>query len=85
MPAEQRPPGQTEPLYRRRARPEKVYHVFTDGMDVWTGKRRKAEKLYRRFVRTNGAARLYEERYRDRENDEMLAENCLKSYGGYPL
>jgi hypothetical protein len=84
MRVEQRSPGQTEAAHRRQSRPEKVYHVFTDGMDVWTGKRRKAEKLYRRLVRENGVARLYEERYRDRENEVMLSENCLKSYGGYP-
>lgn len=69
---------------RRRGRPEKVFHVFTHGNDLWTGKRGKAEKTYRRFARENGSARLYVERYADRENDVMISENCLKAFGEYP-
>ena len=66
-------------------RNEKVYHVFTHATDLWTGKRRKAEKTYRRFAREQGSARLYQEIYKDRANDVMISENCLKAYGEYPL
>jgi len=69
----------------RRRRPEKVYHVFTHGTDFWTGKRGQAEKRYRRFVRENGSARMYEEKYTDRENDVMISENCIKAFGDYPF
>ena len=73
------------PGRRGRQRSEKVYHVFTDGADLWTGKRRKAEKTYRRFVRENGSARMYEEKYKDRENEVMISEHYLKGFGAYPL
>ena len=69
---------------RASRRNETVYHVFTHGTDLWTGKRRKAEKTYRRFVRETGSARLYEETYQDRENDVMISEHCIKGYGAYP-
>jgi hypothetical protein len=75
----------TSPAQRGRQRCEKVYHVFTHQTDMWTGKRRKAEKTYRRFAQAKGAARLYQEIYQDRENDVMLSENCLKGFGDYPL
>ena len=73
------------PAQQGNQRIEKVYHVFTHATDLWTGKRRKAEKTYRRFAQAKGAARLYQEIYQDRENDVMLSENCLKGFGDYPL
>ena len=68
----------------RRGRLEKVYHVFTHRKDAWVKKRKKAEKLYRRFVREQGSARIYKERYKDRENDDMVSETYIKGAGEYP-
>jgi hypothetical protein len=70
---------------RRHVGIEMVYHVFTDGKDEWTKKRETANRLFRRFARTYGTARLYEERYSDRANDVMESEKCLRSYGAYPM
>ena len=69
---------------RANRRNETVYHVFTHGTDLWTGKRGKVEKTYRRFVIETGSARLYEKTYQDRENDVMISEQCIKAVGAYP-
>src|SRR5712691_978116 len=66
---------------RRHTGMEMVYHVFTDGKDVWTNQRKMANLVFRRFSRAYGTARLYEERYTDRANEEMESEKCLRSYG----
>jgi hypothetical protein len=69
---------------RRRGRLERVLHVFSDGKDEWVKKRKKAEKIFRRFAREHGSARIYEERYKDRENDDMVSETYIKGIGDYP-
>ncbi len=65
-----------------------VYHVFTDGKDLWTQDYRFARKFFTHWKKANGSARLYKEVYEDEEamlNDEMLEEECLHSFGPYPL
>ena len=65
-----------------------VYHVFTDEKDLWTKNYRFARKLYNLWKKTKGAARLYKETYENEEamlNDEMLEEDCILSYGPFPL
>ena len=64
-----------------------IYHVFTDGKDVWTEKYRFARKLYDHWRKWHGTARLYVERYENEEalvNDEMLEQELLFGYGYYP-
>lgn len=64
-----------------------IYHVFTDGKDVWTENYRFARKLYDHWRKWHGAARLYVERYEDEEalvNDDMLEQELLFGYGYYP-
>ncbi len=63
---------------------EVVYHVFTDGKDEWTTQFGLALLYYRRFKKHYRCARLSMEVYTDRENDEMVYENCLLSVGGFP-
>ncbi len=49
---------------------------------------RFARKLYNHWKKTKGAARLYKEVYENEEamlNDEMLEEDCILSYGPFPL
>lgn len=63
------------------------YHVFTHGQDAWFAEHewRKARRLYGQYARECGAARLYEEVYSDIDRDEMESEDCLHSFGEYPL
>lgn len=64
-----------------------IYHVFTDGKDVWTENYRFARKLYDHWRKLHGTARLYVERYENEEalvNDEMLEQELLFGYGYYP-
>ena len=44
-----------------------IYHVFTDGKDLWTENYRFARKLYDHWVKWHGTARLYVQRYEDEE------------------
>ncbi len=67
---------------------ETYYHVFTDEKDLWTKNYRFARKLYNHWKKTKGTARLYKEVYENEEamlNDEMLEEDCILSYGPFPL
>lgn len=64
-----------------------VYHVFTDGKDLWTQDYRFARKLYDHWKKTRSSVRLYKEVYEDEEgmlNGEMLEEDRLMGYGDYP-
>ena len=66
----------------------KLYHVFTDEKDLWTKNYRFARKLYNHWKKTKGIARLYKETYENEEamlNNEMLEEDCILSYGPFPL
>jgi hypothetical protein len=65
-----------------------VYHAFTDNKDLWTRDYRFARKLYNYWKKANGAARLYKEVYENEEamlSGEQLDEDCLLTYGPYPL
>lgn len=64
---------------------ETVYHVFSNVWDEWEADYEKAEKIFEQMKAKHGTARLYEEVYADRENDNMISESCLLSYGPYPL
>jgi hypothetical protein len=65
-----------------------VYHVFTDNKDLWTQNYRFARKLFNYWKKAYDAARLYEEVYANEEgvlNGEMIEEDCLLSFGPFPL
>ncbi len=65
-----------------------VYHVFTDNKDLWTQGYRFARKLFNHWKKANGAARLYKEVYGDEDGlweNDLVEEDCLLSYGPYPL
>lgn len=64
-----------------------VYHVFTDGKDLWTQDYRLARKLYNHWKKTRSSVRLYKEVYEDEEamlSNEMFEEDYLMGYGDYP-
>lgn len=65
-----------------------MYHVFTDGKDLWTVDYRFARRLYKHWKKWYETARLYVERYESMEglfNDKMIEEELLDGYGYYPL
>jgi hypothetical protein len=65
-----------------------VYHVFTDYKDLWTKDFDFALSFYLLWRKHRSCVRLYRETYEDEEgmlNDEMIEEDCLFSYGPYPM
>jgi len=71
-----------------QAQPENidvVFHVFTHGRDFWTENLARALGFYKRWKKLYQCARLYIEIYTDRENDEMIYEDCLLGVGDFPL
>lgn len=61
-----------------------VYHIFTDNNDVYADDFNEAKKIYRQFKKDFCCARLYEEIWQD-PSDEPVEENCLMSFGQYPM
>lgn len=60
-----------------------TYHIFTHNRDEYTTSFVEAERIYEQFLAEYGTARLYEE---ERDDDgEVIAENCLKSRGEWPM
>lgn len=61
-----------------------TYHVFTNERDEWFANYKEALSQFEEWVKEFGTARLYEE-VREKKDDEVLDENCLKSVGEYPM
>lgn len=62
----------------------KTYHVFTNELDEWFDDKKDAVELYNEWKKEYGTARLYEE-IREKSSDEVIDENCIKSFGEWPL
>jgi hypothetical protein len=60
-----------------------IYHVFTNNTDEYVDTLEEAQKLYEDFITEYGTARVYEE-VREVEGD-VLSENCILTYGEWPL
>jgi len=70
---------------KKEEKTKTIYHIFTDNRDEYTDDYAEAEKIFKQF-KEYGCARLYEEIWNEEEDrDEPIEENCLKSYGSYPL
>lgn len=63
---------------------EVVFHVFTHNRDLFTENLALAIGYYKRWKRLYRCARLYIEIYTDRQNNEMIYEDCLLSVGEFP-
>ena len=61
-----------------------IYHIFADNRDEYADTITKAKQIFRHFKQEVGNARLYEEIWQD-PSDEPVEENCLISFGSYPL
>jgi len=63
-----------------------IYHVFTNNQDEFLEDFNQARKLFNQWKKDNGTARLYEEFWEDTElDDEPIKEECIRSFGEYPL
>ena len=63
-----------------------MYHVFTNNNDDWTDDYGKAVNMFSEFKNGYGCARLYEEKWKNPDiDDEPIEENCIKSFGEWPL
>lgn len=62
-----------------------MYHVFTNNCDEWVETKKEAIRIFKQFVTDERCARLYVEEYEKVEDDEPIREDCLKSFGAYPL
>lgn len=63
-----------------------LYHIFTNNNDDWTNNLKEALAIFEEFKKEYGCARLYEEKWENtRVDDEPVEENCIKSYGEWPL
>jgi len=66
------------------------YHIFTNGLDEWFDDYNEAMTLYKKWVKEYGTARLYEETrttgFEDKyDNDDVIDEICLESFGEWPM
>ncbi len=61
----------------------KTWHVFTHNQDEWYDTLKEANAQYQIWRKDNGTARLYEE-LRDADG-ELFDENCIKSFGEWPM
>lgn len=70
------------------AYPLTLYHVFTNSHDEWTANYSEALAIYQDLIKDHACARLYAETYTDEtayENSEPNNEECLQSFGSWPL
>jgi len=64
----------------------KTYHIFTNNQDEWLDDKKEAIKLFNKFKKEFGCARLYEIDTETEDEDGVYADgDCIKSYGEYPL
>lgn len=61
-----------------------IYHIFSDGIDYFEDSYKIAKKLYRKLIRKFGNARLYEEKWDDKDSVEPISEDCILSKGEFP-
>lgn len=60
-----------------------IYHIFTDNRDEFRESLEEAKQLFYKFIDENGKARLYLNE--EDEKGQTLEEDCLESYGDFPL
>jgi len=57
------------------------YHVFTNGRDAYPDTLKEARQIFKQYKQDYGCARLYATL---EDGKDILDENCLASYGGFP-
>lgn len=63
---------------------EKIYHIFSNGVDEMTPCLKKAVKIARELCRKHGCVRIYEETEWDKEEGLFQNEDCILSFGAFP-
>lgn len=61
-----------------------TFHVFTHEKDEYTSDILLAISLYFKYISENGCARLYIEIYQNGEDNDLVTEDCILSYGEFP-
>jgi len=66
------------------------YHIFTHNNDEWLDSKKEAVKLFNYWKKEYGCARLYEEirngsREGGMDDGGLIEENCIKSFGEWPM
>lgn len=61
-----------------------IYHIFSDGIDYFEDNFTIAKRLYRNLIKRFGKARLYEEKWEDKDSVEPISEDCILSKGEFP-
>lgn len=64
---------------------EIVYHIFTNGCDYYTPEYRLARKVFDHYRKTRPCARLFQLIFAHQDGYETKTEQCLMSYGPYPI
>lgn len=66
------------------------YHIFTNNQDEYMDNKKDALELFNFWKKEYGCARLYEEKRLGSleggsDDGGLIEENCIKSFGEYPL
>ena len=64
-----------------------IYHVFSNNVDEYFTNLKEASKIFIQFKKEYGCSRLYKQNLITGEDglEEIDDENCLKSYGEWPM
>jgi len=60
-----------------------IYHIFTDNRDEFRESLEEAKQLFYKYIDEHGKACLYQNE--ENEDGETLSEDCIESYGDFPL
>jgi hypothetical protein len=64
---------------------EKLYHVFSHGIDEWTSNLKHAVKIARLWARQYKSVRIYQETNWDSTEGLFQDEDCILSFGEFPM
>lgn len=59
-----------------------IYHVFTHNNDEYVSNYDEAIILFNDFINDYGCARIY--KLEHDENDDLISQDCVDSFGVYP-
>jgi len=61
-----------------------IYHIFSDSIDLFEHDLTKAKEKYNELLNKYGRARLYEERWENKDSLEPISEDCIMAEGDFP-
>ena len=60
-----------------------MYHIFSDGYDEYTQEKAVAKSIGRHMEKEGTNVRVYE--YEEDSHGNRIDEECIRSFGHYPL